>query len=273
MLFVIFIGVGLAMGFVSQIYHNPFVDTVLGLLALFVTLLAFLTKDYMYLMISLVQNRNKRTGNKIVVNSAEAFLLSSSGSSIIRREGDSVYASSFVKVPLYRSATEMTSDEKLEFSKLFGKIFTLSKTPIKLTSQLYVINNDEYIGKLRNMLNQAEDKYRNMQAGNEDRHSAAFERSQGEVSMWRNLLESVSRAHSQSLMLYAMVSSWGGNDEEASNIAYQRAEELAVGISTILGVSASVMTGNELLALIEPEYMIPTETVSERIRQKTIGGL
>lgn len=90
--------------------------------------------------------------------------------------------------------------------------------------------------------------------------------------MWRNLLDSISKTHSRALILYAMVSALGGNEEEAANIAYQRAEELAGGISATLGVVAYVASGSELLTLLEPENMIPVETVSERVRQKTASG-
>jgi hypothetical protein len=67
-----------------------------------------------------------------------------------------------------------------------------------------------------------------------------------------------------------MVSAVGGNEEEANGIALQRAEEMAAGISSILGVSAFVAKGDEILTLIEPDYMVPVETVNEMIRQKSI---
>jgi hypothetical protein len=36
------------------------------------------------------------------------------------------------------------------------------------------------------------------------------------------------------------------------------------------GISTDLVSGTELLTLIEPDYMIPTATISERIRQKTM---
>ena len=38
----------------------------------------------------------------------------------------------------------------------------------------------------------------------------------------------------------------------------------------MLGVNAYIVRGDEILALIEPNYMIPVETVSERIMQKNV---
>jgi hypothetical protein len=168
----------------------------------------------------------------------------------------------------------MTDQEKTELSKMFGRILTLNKNPIKLSAQLYMINKDEYIKKLRDILNRSEEKYRNMESVKDPspaRH-AELERVRGEVTMWRNLLDNVDRARAQSLVLYAMVSVIGGTEEEAANLAYAQAEDLSGGISATLGVTASVVTGKEILSFIEPDFMIPTETVSERMRQKTMGG-
>lgn len=268
MLFITLIGVAIVLIVATGVTHIPILNGILAILALFVAFVAFLTKNYIYLFESIVQKK----GKNLVLSSTEAFTFSPSGNAIVRREKDNVFASCFVKIPIYRSATEMSNQEKTDLSKLFGRILSLSRTPIKLSAQLYVVNKDDYITKLRGVLNVAEEKYREIQALGGDQQRAAMERARGEVTMWRSLLDNVSQTHSQGLVLYAMVTALGGTDEEATNIAYQRAEELAGGISATLGVNAAVVTGNEILTFIEPDYMIPRETVSERIRQKTMSG-
>ena len=269
MLFVILIGVAGGLAAAAEISHVQLLNGVLDILALLMVLLAFLTKNYTYLFEAIM---SRKGGGALVLNAGEAFTLAPGGNAIVRRERNGVYASSFVRIPIFKSGSEMTAEEREEMSRLFGRVLTVSKSPMKLTSQLYVINKDAYIGKIRGMLNVAEDKYRNMQSLGGEQHRAALERARGEVTMWRNLLDSVSASQSQAMVTYAMVTALGGNEEEATNIAYQRAEELAGGISAVLGVSASVVTGEEMLTLLEPEHMIPVETVSERIRQKTMGA-
>ena len=267
MLFLIFIFI--AFGFVGAIEfsHNTVLNTFLAIIALFVTLLAFLTKNYIYLFQPVL---NKK-GKNLVLNANEAFVLSPTKTAIIRVEGSNVYASSFIKIPMYRSATEMNDAEKLDLSKLFARILTISSNPIKLSSQLYVINNDEYISRLRDTLNRVEEKYRELQNTGGDMHSSEMERARGEVTMWRSLLDNVAKSYSEALVLYAMTTAMGSTEEEATNIVYQRAQELAGGVSTLLGVNAFVVTGDEILDFIEPDYMIPVSTVSERIRKKTVG--
>ena len=125
------------------------------------------------------------------------------------------------------------------------------------------------IAKIKARLNAAEERYSRLIA-NKTVDKGSSERIRGEVTMWRNLFENLSSSRSQALLVYGMVSAMGGSEEEAVNLAYQKAEEFAAGASAVLGVNAYIVRGDEILALIEPNYMIPVETVSERIMQKNV---
>lgn len=267
MIFFIMIGIAFGLTVITDFSSNTLLNSLLAIIALIIALLALLSKNYSYLLNAIL----KRKGAKLTINATEPFFLSPSGTTLIRREGEKVYASAYIKIPVYKSATDMGKDEKTELSRLFGRILTLSKIPMKLSAQLYVINKDEYITKIRNMLNEAEEKYRSLQGLGSAAPRTTIDRARGEVTMWRNLLDNVSKSQSQSLVLYAMVSALGSTDEEASNIAYQRAMELSGGVSALLGVNASLVTGQEILKFVEPDYMIPVETVNERIKQKVQG--
>lgn len=267
MLFFIMIGIAFGLTVATQVSKNAILNSVLALLALLFALLAFLSKNYSYLLTAIVN----RKGGKLILNANEPFFISPSGTALIRREKENVYASSYIKIPVYKSSTDMSREEKVELSKLFGRMLTLSKVPMKLTAELYVINKDDYIAKIRAKLNDVEEKYRNLQGLENESPRPTLDRTRGEVTMWRSLLDNVSKTQSQSLVLYAMVSALGGTDEEAANIAYQRAMELAGGVSALLGVNASLVTGPEILKFVEPDYMIPVETVNERIKQKVQG--
>jgi hypothetical protein len=248
------------------IVNQPAVDTVLGFLVLFFDLLAFATKFYTPFFVPFLQMKNRT----VTMDSEEPFVMAPSGNAIvIRKEGD-VYASTFIKIPTYRSATEMSPEEKIDFSKLFARALTLSKKPVRFGSQLYVINKDTYISHIVNKLNEAEERYQNMSVS-KNVSKAESERVRGEVTMWHNLFESVNKVKSQALEAFAMTTAYGGNEEEAINLALQQAVELAVGVSSLFGVTATLLEGEELLKFIEPDYMIPLVTVSEQIRQRTIS--
>jgi hypothetical protein len=265
LLFMIFAGASMVCAVLTYTVGNALLAFLLGVLALILAVVAFSTKYYMYLYIPAMRMKNKN----IAISSAEPYLLSPSGTSIITSDENGTYASSFITIPIYKSGTEMSDQERLDIARLFSRILTVSKNTIKISSQLYIVNKDKYIAKIRNKLDESESKLRSVlqQAGS---GTQITDRAKGEVTMWHNLLNNISASKSEALITYAMVSASGGNEEEASSIAYQHAEEVASGISAILGISAYVADGEEILNFIEPDRMIPVETVNELIHQKTV---
>ncbi len=239
---------------------------IMGLLAILCDILAMASRYYTYLFDPL----RKMKGKKLVLDSGDPYIMSPSGTAIMKRVGDLVYATVFVKIPIYKSGTEMEDQEKIDFATSFGKMLSIIKEPFRISTQLYVLNKDEYIEKIRAKLNETQDKYNqimNKEGGGTTKKEVApeVEHLRGKVTMWRNMLESVSRAKSHSMMAYAMVSAIGSSEEEAVNLAISKGDELAAGISSTYGISASLATGKEILQFIEPEQMIPIANLSSQI--------
>ncbi len=242
----------------------PLLRFVLGLFALFFDILAFSTKYYTYLFRPLL----KMKGRTIVLSADPTYRVAPSGNALIIPYSGMFLATAFVRIPIYRSATEMSQDERVDFAKMFSRMLTVSTDPVKFVSMLYVINKDDYISEIRDKLNEAEENYAMLSAKFGEQSNPQLERAKGEVTMWRNLFDNVSKVKSNALSNFAMVTAQGGTEEEALAIVAQKAEELAAGISAILGVSAYVMDSKEFLTFIEPELMIPFATISEQMQEK-----
>ncbi len=240
------------------------VALVLAILALAASVLAFAAKDYYYMFNPIVRMKHMTA----VIDSGEPFYMSPNGNSIIVRDENEVYATSFIKVPVYSSSTEMSDEEKLNFTSLFARLVSISKNPIRLSSQLNSINKDEYMSRITAKLNESEQRYNTLQ---NDKATPAKEldRVKGEVTMWRNMFDNVSRSNSQELNLYASITAVGNTEDEAINLSSLRAEEVAAGISATLGVTATIATGNDILVFIEPDYMIPPATITEMMKYKS----
>ena len=254
------IAAALPLAFMYVDTGNPVLSLSLAIAALVFDLIAFSTKYYAKYFIPFLKMKH-RTVN---MGTDEAFVMAPSGNAIVVRRDKDIFASAFVKVPTYRSATEMVADEKADFAKLFSRALTLSKNPVRFGSQLYVINKDAYINNIRNKLNDAEEKYQEAMV-RKDIPKTESERIRGEVTMWHNLFDNVSKVKSQALEAYAMTTAMGGNEDEAVNLALQQADELASGISAIFGITATIAEGEEMLKFIEPDYMIPIVTASEQM--------
>jgi hypothetical protein len=245
---------------------DPAVKFLLVLAALAFDILAFSTKLYMDFFIPFL----KMKGRTVVIDTDEPFRMAPSNNAIVVRKGADIFASAFVTIPTYRSATEMNQDEKIDFARLFSRALTLTKLPVKFGAQLYVINKDEYINNIKRKLDEAEERYQTVSISKTASKSES-ERIRGEVTMWHNLFESVNKVKSQALEAYAMTTAQGGTEEEAINLALQQADEIAAGISAIFGVQANIVEGADILRFIEPDYMIPFVTVSEQMRGAEAG--
>lgn len=253
-------GAGIALALVMQFIPPAFavIGVPVAILALLLSILSFGMKDYSYLVEPLMRMK----GRTLVLDANEPFYLASNGKSIVIRQGSLIYATSFIKIPIYTSSTEMSDDERFNFATAFSKAISISSVPMRLSSQLHLINKDEYLKVITDRLNEVEDRYNSILA-DKSAPKTSIDRVKGEVNMWHNLLDSVSKANSQSQVAFVTVTSLGGTEDEAVNIASTNAEQLSAGLSTALGIPTSVVNGAEMLLFIEPEFLIPASTAAE----------
>jgi hypothetical protein len=242
--------------------------SVIAIIALIADILAFSVRFYSYLIIPMVR-MSKRT---IILNQDEPYAFSVSNNAIIVRGQNTVYSSVFLRIPWYMSSTEMSDEEKINFSSNFGKIISLRKKPFMVSTQLQMVNKDIFLNKIRDKLNEAEDKYRTM-SSEKNAGAEAMEKEKvvkGELTMWHNLYDNILKTQSNALVSYVMTTEIGGTEEEATNLALQSAEEVSAGISSLLGIPVAIATGDEIRSFIEPEYMIPYSTISEQLKEKAV---
>ena len=272
MLFALIMLVALVMVLLVYLLPLPaFLKAILVVIALILDILAFSTKFYSYIFVPFLQMKD----NTVVLNDEEAFMVAPTENAIVVRQGNDIYASAFVKIPIYKSATEMTEEDRTELSKMFSKMVALSRNPVRFTSQLYIIDKDSYMNEIMDRMSVAEEQYQGLEASSVGSKNIAqkadSERIRGEVTMWHNLFDNVSKVKSHVLTAFAMVTVPGDAEEEAINVVLQQADELASGMSAVLGVTAYVIEGKELLEYIEVEHMIPPQTIGEQMKEKSIA--
>ena len=100
-----------------------------------------------------------------------------------------------------------------------------------------------------------------------DAPKSDLDRTRGKLAMWRNMLDSISKGFSFELSTYVTVSAKGSKEYEASSLAQQKAKEMMSGIGSVFGVPPSIITGQDLLRFVEPEYLLPISTVTEQINK------
>ncbi len=257
-------GAFLFLGLASAIAQSALTDVVkilLLIVAMLFDVLAFSSRYYSYLLIPFMRQRSK----DIVLSNENAYHLSPAGDATLRKDGDEFIATVYINIPLYRSATEMTDEEKIDFSRQVSRLVGVSRDPVRFTSELYMMNKDSYIQTLKDTINSIENEV--VELTNKKAPARELDRAKGKLAMWHTVLDHVTTAQSLDLATFAAVSARGGKEFEAVSIAQQRARELMSGVGAIFGVTPAVVTGPDLLKLIEPEYLIPFSTVSETINR------
>ncbi len=259
-IFMIIAGIGfllaLALQAIPPIYSA--FGIFVAMVSLLFAILSFALKDYAYLIDPILRMK----GGSLVLDTNEPFYIAANSKAIVIRSPSLVYATSYIKIPIYKSSTEMTDEEKFNFATVFSRAISISTTPMRLSSQLHMVNKDEYLKVITDRLNEVEDRY-NALLGDPNAQKPSVDRVKGEVNMWHNLLDNVTKSNSQAQIAFATVTSFGANEDEAVNLATIAADEISAGISAALGVPATVANGDEMLLFIEPDYLIPPATVTE----------
>ncbi len=229
------------------------------ILAVLFDVLAFASRYYTYLILPLVKQRKRH----VIISDQSPYWLSTTGDCIVRKEGDDFIATAYINIPLYISASEMSDDDKLRFTTQVSRLVGISKEPVRFTTELYLMNKDEYIQKLKDTITSIEnDEAKLVEAKAEEQQ---LEHVRGKLSMWKKMLDNVANGISFELGSFAAISAKGVKEFEAITIVQQKARELMNGIAATLGVPPSIVVGNEILKYIEPEFLIPYSTITEQI--------
>ncbi len=257
--------VGLSLGLIAlaialpngPIYEIP--KMIMLILAVLFDVIGFASRYYTYLIMPLVRQRKRR----VVISNEAAYWLSPTGDCIVKKEADDYIATSYINIPLFVSASEMSDADKLKFANQVSRLVGISKDPVRFSSELYLMNKDSYIEKLKDTINQIEEEEATLAQGGAPENQ--MEHVRGKLSMWRKMLDNVSNGVSFELASFASVSAKAGKEFEAIEIVRQKARELMNGIATTLGVPPNVIVGDDILKYIEPEYLIPFTTITEQI--------
>ncbi|MGC8687205.1 MAG: hypothetical protein ACP5RM_00705 [Candidatus Micrarchaeia archaeon] len=263
----IFIGfLVLAFIFLAAAVSIPNSNIALGLvkimmlaLGIIFDILAFASRYYTYLIVPMLRQRTRH----IVLSNERAYWLAQTGDAVLTKEGEDYLATVYIGIPLYVSSTEMSDEEKLNFAKQVGRLASITKDPARITTELYIMNKDSYIQRLRDMISTVENQEAKL--AQENAPSGEINKVHGSLAMWKKMLENVSKVTSLELMSFVSISARGTKEYEAVNIVHQKSMELMSGIGATLGVSPNLIVGNDILKLIEPEFLIPYSTISEQI--------
>lgn len=207
---------------------------------------------YGFLIIPLITQRTKT-----VMITSEGFEIPSEQDVIVKASNGVFYASAFLGLKIFESATEKTIEENVSYSKYFERAISNLKYVTKIAYMLYV----EDVGEKRKMIEtkRAESQLRlSREREKPEPDVLKIDRYERDVAHWdAQLNKLIKGVKPMGVVAYAMTTATGLSKEAAMAAARSQASELRTVLANALNVEVIQLSGDEMLKCFEWERFYP----------------
>ncbi|MFH1221983.1 MAG: hypothetical protein V1492_02770 [Candidatus Micrarchaeota archaeon] len=224
-----------------------------GLMALIGSAGAVLLWKYGYLVIPFLTQRAR-----IVMITDTGYEIPPEQDVIVKNENNVYYASSFLVLKIYESATEKSQDEAIAYNQFFERAISNIKYVTKISYMLYV----EDVGEKRKSI-ETKKAEAQLRLSREREKSEAdvlkLDRFEREVQHYdMELSKLIKGVKPMGVLAYAMTTAAGISKESAIATARTQANELRTVLANALNVEVLQLTGDEMLKCFEWDKFYPT---------------
>jgi hypothetical protein len=207
---------------------------------------------YGYVLIPLITQRAK-----IVQIMEGGYEIPPSNDVIFRNMGGVYYASKFLGVRIYESASEKSVDENVVYAEYFERAISSVKYVTKFAMMLYMKDITEHRNRIETKHAEAQLRLAR-ERDKPEPDVLKMDRFEKEVAMWENQINKLTRGiKPMGLVSYVMTTAVGVSKEAANAAAGAQANELKATLANALNVQVDVLTGEEMLRCFQWETMIP----------------
>ncbi len=207
---------------------------------------------YGYIIIPLITQRTKT-----VMVTTEGYEVPPEQDVIVKPTGGVFYASAFLGLKIFESATEKTLDENVSYNKYFERAVSNLKYVTKIAYMLYV----EDVGEKRKMIEtkRAEGQLRlSREREKPEPDVLKIDRYEREVAHWdAQLNKLIKGVKPMGIIAYSMTTATGLSKEAAIAAVRSQASELRTVLANALNVEVVQLTGDEMLKCFEWERFYP----------------
>ncbi len=208
---------------------------------------------YGYLLVPLITQKTN-----IVMITDEGFEIPPSQDVIVKNTNGVFYASAFLGIKIFESATEKTADENIEYSKFFERAISNIKYVTKIAYMLYV----EDVGEKRKQIEAKRAEAQLRLARERDKPQPdvlRIDKYEREAAVWdAQLTRLIKGVKPMGIVAYAMTTSVGVSKDGAIAAARAQANELRTVLANALNVEVVRLSGDEMLKCFEWERFYPT---------------
>ena len=223
-----------------------------GLLAGLGSLFGVLFWKYGYLLIPLITERTK-----IVMMSDLGYEIPPGQDVVVKSANGIFYASSFLGIKIFESATEKSTEENLTYSQFFERAISNIKYVTKVAYLLYV----EDVGEKRKTIETRRAEAQLRLARERDKAQPdvlKIDKYERDVSIWDNqLTRLIKGVKPMGVIAYAQTTAVGLSKEAAIASVRSQGNELRTVLANALNVEVVTLTGDEMLKCFEWEKFFP----------------
>lgn len=224
-----------------------------GLMCGMGALFTFMFWKYGYLLIPIITERTR-----IIMKMDGGYEVPPGEEVVVKQVGNVYYASAFLGIKVFESATEKTPDENVTYNEYFERAISNLKYVTKITYMLYV----EDIGQKRKMIETKRAEAQLRLARERDKPEPdvlKIDKYEREVSHWDlQLNKMIKGVKPMGVIAYAMTTAAGVSKEGAIATAKGQASELMTVLANALNVEVKWLKGDEMLKCFEWERFYPT---------------
>ncbi len=176
---------------------------------------------------------------------------------VLKNVGGIYYASKYLGVRIYESASEKTAEENIVYSEYFERAISSVKYVTKFAFMVYMKDVSSHRNRIETKHAEAQLRLAR-ERDKPDPDVLKLDRFEKEVAMWENQINKLTRGiKPMGVLSYVMTTAVGVSKEAAMAGAAAQAKELKATIANALNVQVDVLTGDEMLRCFQWETMIP----------------
>lgn len=231
---------------------NGAIAIVSGILCVLGAVGAVALYKYGYVLVPLILQR----GNVVQIMEG-GFEIPPANDVILKNVNGIYYASKYLGVRIYESASEKSMDENIVYSEYFERAISSVKHVTKFAIMVYMKDISEHRSRIETKHAEAQLRLAR-ERDKPDPDVLKLDRYEKEVAMWENQINKLTRGiKPMGVISYVMTSAVGVSKEAATAAASAQANELKATISNALNVQVDLLTGDEMLRCFQWEVMIP----------------
>ncbi len=231
---------------------NPIITMIAGTFCLLGAIGAVGFYKYGYILVPLITQRAN-----IIQIMEGGFEIPPSNDVVLKNVGGIYYASKFLAVRIYESASEKSVDENIVYSEYFERAISSVKYVTKFAIMVYMKDISDYRTRIETKHAEAQLRLAR-ERDRPDPDVLRLDRYEKEVAMWEGQINKLTRGiKPMGVISYIMTSAVGVSKEAAMAAANAQANELKATISNALNVQIDALSGEEMLRCFQWETMIP----------------